>query len=342
MSDILMRDLVALQKQSEDLVYKDGLFYQTMEEVTELLESVDKSREQDPDQQEILSRADGLLKHGRNITKSIDKDVRNWHADFINYLFDFCSTKTAIKHKKLWVRTQNVGYEAFYGAFPLEAGYSYQWAVSTKVKPAIDWTFCTLREPLNYSTVHINTESAEPYLCFLRDCSINKKLTRSKKCWPFNVQVTQCKITDSGYATLRPLLLGSANGIDWFYETGDKNKTLSVRIQEAGDSYFMWRVVLGSHNSPKIAFVTDASGIKEVFRLRDIPEGAKRRKALHNWVSAHSRKLGDKEYNKTYVRKHLRGELTFTWSGLYCRIIPAKYDIDQNIQYEEQRKIMTG
>jgi hypothetical protein len=97
-----------------------------------------------------------------------------------------------------------------------------------------------------------------------------------------------------------------------------------------------WRVSLGYIDGPTIAFVTDPLGAKEIFKLRDIPEGKKRRAALKNWVMEHWRK-NRKDEGEHQVRKHLRGAEKFTWNGIRCCIMPAQYDLEVNEMLAAER-----
>lgn len=86
-----------------------------------------------------------------------------------------------------------------------------------------------------------------------------------------------------------------------------------------------WMVYL-SNGGLGISLATDAVGAKEVFRLRDIPDGRARRSALRHWVSEHWR-LDVRDVNEELlVREHLRGQRDFSWSGLQCRITPSDLD----------------
>lgn len=92
---------------------------------------------------------------------------------------------------------------------------------------------------------------------------------------------------------------------------------------------YEWTVSLGYDRGLTIAFVTDPLGAKDVFRLRDIPEGKQRRAALKNWVTEHWRKNRTGESSHK-VREHLRGTQDFVWNGLKCHIEPSKYDQERN------------
>jgi len=93
--------------------------------------------------------------------------------------------------------------------------------------------------------------------------------------------------------------------------------------------YYNWTVYLSFEGWSGLSFRTDPIGAREIFRLRDIPEGKKRRTALKHWVCEHYRKNRSiSEVEKVKVIKHLRGANEFTWNGLKCKIMPSQYDLD--------------
>jgi hypothetical protein len=104
-----------------------------------------------------------------------------------------------------------------------------------------------------------------------------------------------------------------------------------------------WRVLLGFDGHPRIGFRTDPVGVREVFRLRDIPEGKKRRAALRHWVRDHWRTPVSAEENRAamiHVREHLRGETQFHWNGLSCSIIPSEIDRTRNLEEITQPAVL--
>lgn len=108
----------------------------------------------------------------------------------------------------------------------------------------------------------------------------------------------------------------------------------TVRIRVACGVQFntemSWTVALGWVGHPTILIPTDPVGAREVFALRDIPNGKKRRAALRHWVTSHYRR--NRRGDASFVRAHLRGAQEFTWNGLYCRIAPSIPDLRQNQQ----------
>jgi hypothetical protein len=79
-----------------------------------------------------------------------------------------------------------------------------------------------------------------------------------------------------------------------------------------------------------VTFPTDPTGIKAIFKMRDVPEGLQRRAMLKNWVSEHMRQSRQDEADDIWVRQHLRGHLTFKWQGLSCEVLPSQDAINRN------------
>jgi hypothetical protein len=88
-----------------------------------------------------------------------------------------------------------------------------------------------------------------------------------------------------------------------------------------------WGVHLGYVGYPTINFPTDPTGVLEVFRLRDIPEGKTRRAALLHWVKEHWRQSRNDDAALTRVKEHMRGQRTFVWNDLHCTIKPSPHDV---------------
>ena len=118
---------------------------------------------------------------------------------------------------------------------------------------------------------------------------------------------------------------------------GDSSKTMVLDEYEhnlmelaAGMSlrrHYLWSVLIGEHGSPRARFVTDKIGVREAFRLRDIPPGAKRRAALLHWVRQHWRKNRPvSQDDKAWIKAYLRGAVEYTWNGLQCSIEPSTED----------------
>lgn len=96
------------------------------------------------------------------------------------------------------------------------------------------------------------------------------------------------------------------------------NFLLSMALQEFAYTDHFWHVTLGYENGLRLKLRTDEEGSKEVFRLRDLPEGRARRTALKHWVSGHYRTRP----KQTKVKSFLRGAEEFVWNNLYYKIEP--------------------
>ena len=92
---------------------------------------------------------------------------------------------------------------------------------------------------------------------------------------------------------------------------------------------YLWSVLIGEGSGPRARLFTDVVGMREIFRLRDIPPGKARRAALLHWVREHWRKRRDPSANdRAWVKAHIRGVWSYQWNGLLCQIVPSESDID--------------
>jgi hypothetical protein len=81
-----------------------------------------------------------------------------------------------------------------------------------------------------------------------------------------------------------------------------------------------WTVSVGFNKGPRVRLLTDPTGVKEVFRLRDLPAGKDRRAALLHWVAEHYRRRRTNPDDLAWVRGHLRGAVEYEWAGFKCKI----------------------
>jgi hypothetical protein len=103
---------------------------------------------------------------------------------------------------------------------------------------------------------------------------------------------------------------------------------------------YEWAVSLGLTGSPTVRFATDPTGMKEIFRIRDLPEGKDRRAALMTWVQDHWRQNRKDPDLENYVRKNLRGAVSFTWEGMDVEVLPAQFDLDLRDRLIAERAAM--
>lgn len=142
------------------------------------------------------------------------------------------------------------------------------------------------------------------------------------------------------------ILLCHAGGVwshaDRYYD-GD---TSSIRhaggmaIAVALRQRYEWAVNIGFGKSPSVRIVTDPTGMKELFRLRDVAPGRDRRDMLMTWVSDHWRMDRHDPDVERYVRQHIKGSRRFDWRGMECEIAPSQFDIDKRDQLIAERAAM--
>jgi len=81
------------------------------------------------------------------------------------------------------------------------------------------------------------------------------------------------------------------------------------------------------------------SSSKEVFIMRNIPEGKERKRAIVNFVKDHYRTIkGNGNERKVLIEKHFRGDLKFNWRGLEVHVTPSPYDLRK---YKTNKKFST-
>lgn len=85
-----------------------------------------------------------------------------------------------------------------------------------------------------------------------------------------------------------------------------------------------WNVRLSMPDSPGLLLATDPVGVRELLKMRDVPEGRTRRQALVHWVSEHWRKNRKDPSVEHLVREHLRGATDCDWFGLHCKVLPVR------------------
>lgn len=117
---------------------------------------------------------------------------------------------------------------------------------------------------------------------------------------------------------------------DSFKET---NRVYTMSLNMKLTAYYEWFVYIRENDKSlgvKIPVAPEAS--KEIFALRNVPEGAARKKAICNFVKEHYRVTKNEyneEFRQTLVKQHFRGETKFNWRGLQVNIIPAEYDMNR-------------
>lgn len=119
-----------------------------------------------------------------------------------------------------------------------------------------------------------------------------------------------------------------------FRQRDSLNAQLALGLQFTRQ--YQWFVGFRRPGALEIQLPTDPTGVRALFRLRDVPDDRSRRAALRHWVSAHWRRRRVSDDDLVYVRRHLRGATTFTWLGLHCTIYPSE-DAERHNGQEESR-----
>ena len=88
-----------------------------------------------------------------------------------------------------------------------------------------------------------------------------------------------------------------------------------------------WSVRLRSESGASVLLLTDPTGLRSLFRDRDVAPGKTRRDALLHWVSEHWRKKRHSDEDLSFVRSHMRGSSKFLWAGLTCDVRPSSEEI---------------
>lgn len=103
---------------------------------------------------------------------------------------------------------------------------------------------------------------------------------------------------------------------------------------------YEWAVSIGYEESPSVRVAIDPTAVKELFKFREVPSGARRREALLRWVDEHWRQNRTDPEIENYVRKHLRGGTRFNWEGLDVTIMIPDFDIEQDERLIRERLAM--
>ena len=93
-------------------------------------------------------------------------------------------------------------------------------------------------------------------------------------------------------------------------------------------------------NVPSLALITDPTGIKELWKLRNTAPGKSRRSPLLNWVSDHWRKDRHDPDVELYVRRHLRGQRHLTFKHFTVSLQESQVDTLAALEAKREREAM--
>jgi hypothetical protein len=91
---------------------------------------------------------------------------------------------------------------------------------------------------------------------------------------------------------------------------------------------------------PSLTLLTDATGVKEFWKLRDVPPGKSRRAALLHWVDQHWRQMRNDPDVETFVREHMRGDQSLTHGSFSAEITPSERDTLDAERAKSERDVM--
>ncbi len=111
--------------------------------------------------------------------------------------------------------------------------------------------------------------------------------------------------------------------------------TSYMAMQSGLRKRYAWQLVFGYAECASISMPVERDALPDLVKLREVPEGKKRRAALANFVAAHRRRgrsQAPTEDPAIWVRKHLRGERFFRWDGLVVEVRPPAFDLERLAQ----------
>lgn len=91
---------------------------------------------------------------------------------------------------------------------------------------------------------------------------------------------------------------------------------------------------------PSLTLLTDPTGVKEFWKLRDVPAGRTRRAALLHWVEQHWRQMRQDPDVESFVRRHMRGQKVLTHGFFRAEITPSTRDTLEAERASDERKQM--
>lgn len=91
---------------------------------------------------------------------------------------------------------------------------------------------------------------------------------------------------------------------------------------------------------PSLTLLTDPTGVKEFWKLRDVPPGRARRTALLHWVSQHWRQKRADPDVEVFVREHMRGDTHVRQGHFEATITPSQEDTLRDKKAKEEREML--
>jgi len=117
-------------------------------------------------------------------------------------------------------------------------------------------------------------------------------------------------------------------------------QSLQVMLGVAYMEPAFWVAKVRLNGTPSVSLITDPTGIKELWKLRDKPETSDRRAALLHWVAEHWRKNRHDPDVESFVRKSLRGARELVQGDLRVEIQESKEDATAKLMAIHEREKM--
>ncbi len=154
--------------------------------------------------------------------------------------------------------------------------------------------------------------------------------------FPHCVSLALAVFGRNGSGTVGEILLGSMSGAPHSWRTVVKRKTAAIppafqsQVQACLGLQlslrYEWVASVRFDDGPLVGLPIGPHDAKDLFRLREIEDGANRRAALLHWVKGHRRRRPHTERDTVEVRQFLRGREKFKWFGCEGEIRAPQFD----------------
>jgi hypothetical protein len=107
---------------------------------------------------------------------------------------------------------------------------------------------------------------------------------------------------------------GEVDGVRFVWGTEGEGHEVDLE-RECSENWLADAADIKLDGAPTVRLVIGPHEAKDLFRLREIEDGAQRRAALLHLVRAHERRRHATPHEASQVREHLRGRPSCTWGG---------------------------
>lgn len=167
----------------------------------------------------------------------------------------------------------------------------------------------------------------------LKECSLKECRGKTTRIYPYNIKFTVNYSISAKYSVnyKEEHYFGSYNMENWKYISNQFSQCVSDDLLYqfglmCGFIYYLAKHWLVYIKEPNISIglnqIIEKEQAYEIFRLRDIKDGRKRRTALEHIVNSYERK----KPKQTIVPEYFRGDEVFNWDGFICKLTPSLKD----------------